>query len=362
MPTATLESTVEAAAAQGDILVVSALTRTFGGLKAVDAVDLTIPRGGLRALIGPNGAGKSTMVNMLSGATRPSSGRICLDGRELAGCNATVVSRAGMVRTFQNGRLFHRLTVLENVLVGAAGLYRNGLVSSVVRSPSFRAEEARMRAHAHALLMRLGMSADSGRVVGSLPYGKQRKIEIARALIGEPKVLLLDKPGAPMLACEDLDVAYGPVTALRGVSLHVGVGECVALLGSNGAGKTTLLRALPGLIRPRGGVITFDGARMAGLSPERRVRAGLAHAPERRRIFPGLTVRENLEVATAAWKRPGQSSAADLDRVYALLPRLKERVTQYGWSLSGGEQQMLAVGRALMSRPRLFCSMNHRSA
>ena len=155
-----------------------------------------------------------------------------------------------------------------------------------------------------------------------------------------------------MLACDGLDVAYGPVQALRGVSLRVGAGECVALLGSNGAGKTTLLRALSGLIRPRAGAITFNGAAMAGLSAERRVRAGLAHAPERRRIFPGLTVWENLEVATAAWKRPGQSSTADLDRVYALFPRLKERRTQYGWSLSGGEQQMLAVGRALMSRPK----------
>ena len=155
-----------------------------------------------------------------------------------------------------------------------------------------------------------------------------------------------------MLACENLEVAYGPVVALRGVSLRIEAGECVALLGSNGAGKTTLLRALSGLIRPRSGAITFNGTRLAGLSPEQRVRAGLAHAPERRRIFPGLTVRENLEVATAAWKRPGQSSAADLDRVYALFPRLKERVAQYGWSLSGGEQQMLAVGRALMSRPK----------
>ncbi len=109
-----------------------------------------------------------------------------------------------------------------------------------------------------------------------------------------------------MLACEGLEVAYGPVIALRGVSLHVDVGECVALLGSNGAGKTTLLRALSGLIRPRGGAITFDGARMAGLSPEKRVRAGLAHAPERRRIFPGLTVRENLEVR----RRRGDAQAS----------------------------------------------------
>ncbi len=155
-----------------------------------------------------------------------------------------------------------------------------------------------------------------------------------------------------MLACEDLCVSYGPVEALRSVSLTVAKGECVALLGSNGAGKTTLLRALSGLVRARSGIVQFDGAVLGTLSAERRVRAGLAHAPERRRIFPGLTVAENLEVATAAWKRVGQSSAADLDRVYALFPRLKERRTQYGWSLSGGEQQMLAVGRALMSRPK----------
>ena len=127
-----------------------------------------------------------------------------------------------------------------------------------------------------------------------------------------------------MLACENLSVFYGPVEALRGIDLTVGAGECVALLGSNGAGKTTLLRALSGLLRPRGGAIRFDGAVMGTMSAEKRVRAGLAHAPERRRIFPGLTVRENLEVATAGWKRVGQSSAADLDRVLTLLPRQRE--------------------------------------
>ncbi len=155
-----------------------------------------------------------------------------------------------------------------------------------------------------------------------------------------------------MLACDGLCVSYGPVEALRSVSLTVAKGECVALLGSNGAGKTTLLRALSGLMKVRSGTIHFDGTLLGTQSAERRVRAGLAHAPERRRIFPGLTVAENLEVATSAWKRIGQSTAADLDRVYGLFPRLKERHGQYGWSLSGGEQQMLAVGRALMSRPQ----------
>ncbi len=157
-----------------------------------------------------------------------------------------------------------------------------------------------------------------------------------------------------MLACDDLAVSYGPVAALRGVSLTVGRGECVALLGANGAGKTTLLRALSGLVRMRGGTVRLDGQTIDALAPDRRARLGLAHVPERRRIFPGLTVRENLTVATAGWRRAGQSVSAELDRVVALFPRLGERQRQYGWTLSGGEQQMLAVGRALMARPRVL--------
>ena len=157
-----------------------------------------------------------------------------------------------------------------------------------------------------------------------------------------------------MLRCDDLSVAYGAVQALAGVSLEIARGECVALLGSNGAGKTTLLRAISGLVRQQSGRISLDGVDLAGVPPEQRVRRGLAHAPERRRIFPGLTVLENLEVATAGWRGFRQSIQPDLERVFALFPRLKERRPQLGWSLSGGEQQMLAIGRALMSRPRVL--------
>ena len=157
-----------------------------------------------------------------------------------------------------------------------------------------------------------------------------------------------------MLRCEGLTVAYGAVQALVGVNLEIASGECVALLGSNGAGKTTLLRTISGLVRQQAGRISFDGADLSGIRPEQRVRMGLAHAPERRRIFPGLTVLENLEVATTGWRGFRQSIETDLERVFALFPRLKERRPQLGWSLSGGEQQMLAIGRALMSRPSLL--------
>jgi branched-chain amino acid transport system ATP-binding protein len=157
-----------------------------------------------------------------------------------------------------------------------------------------------------------------------------------------------------MLDIDALCVSYGAVQALDKVSLTVAKGESVALLGANGAGKTTLLRAISGLERAKSGDIRFAGESILGVAAEMRVRAGVAHSPERRRIFPGLTVRENLDVATSSWRKFGQSHAEDLDRVFDLFPRLKQRVGQYGWSLSGGEQQMLAIGRALMSRPRIL--------
>lgn len=157
-----------------------------------------------------------------------------------------------------------------------------------------------------------------------------------------------------MLVCDDISVNYGNVQALNSVSLNVAERECVALLGPNGAGKTSLLRAISGLVRQRAGTVTLNGEAIDALPPELRVRAGLAHVPERRRIFPGLTVLENLEVATVNWRHFGQAIDADLAKVFGLFPRLKERVAQRGWSLSGGEQQMLAVGRALMARPRVL--------
>jgi len=157
-----------------------------------------------------------------------------------------------------------------------------------------------------------------------------------------------------MLRVDALTANYGPIQALQGIALEVKPGEVVALLGANGAGKTTLLRTLSGLHRGFTGTVAFDGRELAKLSAERRVRLGMAHVPEGRRVFPGLTIRENLEVATSAWRKRGMSIDEDLGKVFALFPRLKERIDQLAWSLSGGEQQMLAIGRALMARPKML--------
>jgi branched-chain amino acid transport system ATP-binding protein len=156
-----------------------------------------------------------------------------------------------------------------------------------------------------------------------------------------------------MLALESIDVFYGPVQALHGVSLEVREGEIVTLVGSNGAGKSTTLRTVSGLVSPRSGRVLLGGAPIQGQRADRVVARGVAHAPEGRRIFTRLTVRENLEMG-AYLVRDRKAAAETLARVFALFPRLEERRDQAGGTLSGGEQQMLAIGRALMSRPRLL--------
>jgi branched-chain amino acid transport system ATP-binding protein len=156
-----------------------------------------------------------------------------------------------------------------------------------------------------------------------------------------------------MLELSDLHTYYGNIRALRGLSLSVERGEIVTLIGGNGAGKTTTLRTILGLVRPRRGSVTFNGTRVDTLATDRIVRLGVAQSPEGRHIFPRMSVLENLELGAFA-RRDRDGIAPDLERVLSLFPRLRERLTQKGGTLSGGEQQMLAISRALMARPELL--------
>jgi branched-chain amino acid transport system ATP-binding protein len=157
----------------------------------------------------------------------------------------------------------------------------------------------------------------------------------------------------PMLSVRDLHVSYpGGVNAVKGASLDVNEGEIVALLGSNGAGKSTLLNCISGLIRPRAGQVTFQGHDITRLAAHRIIRLGMAQSPEGRRVFAPLTVRENLLLG--GYTHRGRTLSESLDGVLALFPRLRDRLPQLAGTLSGGEQQMLAIGRALMARPRLL--------
>ncbi len=156
-----------------------------------------------------------------------------------------------------------------------------------------------------------------------------------------------------MLEVSDVHTYYGNIRALKGVSLTVNRGEIVTLIGSNGAGKTTTLKTVIGTVHPLRGTIVFNGQRIDRLSTDKIVRLGIAQSPEGRRIFPRMTVMENLELGAFA-RRDRENIAQDLERVFMLFPRLRERLTQKGGTLSGGEQQMLAMGRALMARPTVL--------
>jgi branched-chain amino acid transport system ATP-binding protein len=157
-----------------------------------------------------------------------------------------------------------------------------------------------------------------------------------------------------MLEIQNLEVSYGKIRAIKGISLHVNQGEVVVLVGANGAGKTTLLKTISGLLAPSSGSIKFQGLDLTKIAPHQRVIEGICQAPEGRGIFPGMTVEENLQIGKYSRETAKIEMTEDLERIFALFPRLKDRRTQLGGTLSGGEQQMLAIGRALMSRPKVL--------
>lgn len=157
-----------------------------------------------------------------------------------------------------------------------------------------------------------------------------------------------------LLNVENLHVSYGKIKAIKGISLSVNQGEIVTLVGANGAGKTTLLKTISGILAPVDGAIQFEGHDLTKIRPFQRVIEGICQSPEGRGIFPGMTVRENLEIGKFGRSTAKVEMEEDLEMVFNLFPRLRERQSQFGGTLSGGEQQMLAIGRALMSRPRLL--------
>lgn len=156
-----------------------------------------------------------------------------------------------------------------------------------------------------------------------------------------------------MLRIDDLCVRYGAIEALRGISLQVAAGEIVTLIGGNGAGKSTLMRAIAGLVKPVSGAITFEGRTITGIRPHHCVRLGIGHSPEGRLVFGDQSVRDNLMLGAYA-RDDSDAIASDIDKYFAVFPRLAERQDQQAGTLSGGEQQMLAIARALMSRPKLL--------
>jgi branched-chain amino acid transport system ATP-binding protein len=430
--------------AREPLLEARALTKRFGGLAAVENVDLTIRRGEILGVIGPNGAGKTTFVNCVTGLDKPTSGTLVFRGQDITKLPSYAIGRLGVARTFQVVKPLKQLTVRDNVAIGAM---------FGARGRERTARQARERAE--EVLTRVGLQHRIAHRASDLTIPDLKRLELAKALAMDPELLLLDevmaglnptevenamellrqinregvtlfviehvmkaimgisdrlvvlhygkkiaegKPqeivespavieaylgarfakraraarrtdpltdggdfrkappartGETLLEVSGLSSGYGEVQILWDVSLEVRKGEVVALIGANGAGKTTLLYTLSGLVKPRSGSIRFAGRALTRARPEEIVAAGIVHVPQGRRLFPGLTVKENL-LQGVYLRRDREKIAADLDWVFGLLPRLKERANQMAGRLSGGEQQMCAIGRGLMGRPRLL--------
>ena len=453
-PAATAAPVATGQASPGDaVLSVRGLGKRFGGVTALDGVDLDVTRGEVVGVIGPNGAGKSTLVGLVCGALAPTAGTVALGGRDVSAEGAARRARLGIGRTHQIPRPFARMTVLDNLLLAAS-------------NSGHRAGTSLRRTECLRILDRTGLADHADTLAGGLTLLRRKRLELARAMALSPRLLMLDEIGAglvesetaelidlmldlrtevdgmlviehvmdvitaccdrtavldfgklialgptravladptvaavylgtaagehapaadpgpglaagipgsdsgkgapplaprtapatatsaePLLDVRGLTVDYGGLRALREVDLVVHPGETVALLGANGAGKTTFARAVAGALPLSGGTVRFAGTDVTGWRADRVTAAGLAQCLEGRRIFGTLSVEENLVLGA------GDASAAErsrrLEQVYDVFPILADRRNQSGTAMSGGQQQMLAVGRALMSEPRL---------
>jgi len=382
----------------------------FGGVRAASEVSLRADAGRITSLIGPNGAGKTTVLNMLSGFYRPDAGAIRIGGKEVQGRAAWRVARAGIARTYQTTQLFGSMTVAENLAIAGGGEallsfvnYRGDLDGPAADLPHVDkrlVEIARALAtkpsvllldepaaglskpdkKTLAVLLRriaesgiavvlvehdmdvvMGISdtvvvLDAGVVIASgAPAEVQRDPAVRKAYLGEhalqPSGARAAAGGGAYLAVKHLEAGYGAEPVLKGVDLEVREREMVAVLGANGAGKSTLMRAISGLLRPVKGGIAFGGEDVVRLPAHKVMPRGLVLVPEGRQVFPDLSVLHNLELG--AFRR-GDDASADIESMLERFPRLRERLHQRAGLLSGGEQQMLAIARGLMARPKLL--------
>lgn len=415
---------------------ISGLVRRFGGVVAVDDLSFDIGTGEALAIIGPNGAGKSTLLRMLAGQDRPTGGSIVLaDVGAVQGRSPRFLTRHGVALARQIPRPLGSLTVAQNIEVGLrAGASRN---------------DATSRERLGRVLELTGLEPQAGRLASRLALLDLKRLEVARALASEPRLLLLDEVsaglneselsaaiellrrlnrsgitlvvvehvqrvvheladrvlvlnwgklltvgtpeqvtadkrvqdvylgsgrtatarrplpavsapdtdedahgGSPGLEITSLDVRHGGQHTLRGVDLRIRPGQIVTVLGANGAGKTTLAQSISGLVAATSGSIRWNGREITGVPASRRARLGIAHCQEGRKLFRGLTVRENLELG--GFGASGRQRAKRLEYVHEVFPVLAERRDQIATTMSGGQQQMVAIGRALMSAPTLL--------
>jgi ABC-type branched-subunit amino acid transport system ATPase component len=422
---------------QGAVLQAEGIRKNFGGIRAVDGVDITVDAGQVHALIGPNGAGKTTAFHLISGMFGPDAGSVKLHGKPVHGMSPDEICQQGLARSFQITNLFKGLTIEENLRLSLQARHagRFNVWRDVDDYPQVHAET-------RELLKFLGLEGIEETLGGDLSYGGQRLVDLGIALGSKPQVLLMDEPLAGLAAAErervcrlvktiavnipvlivehDIDrvldfsqrvtvmnqgqvlmsgtpdavredqrvqeiytgtgtppvtgrvagvatdrpllldfqgvnAFYGKSHILNDASLQVRDGEIVALLGRNGAGKSTLLKALCGLLPPASGTVAFEGKNIAGLPAPTIARMGIGYVPQGRGLFAGMTVAENLALGRLARATDGSHGVAwSEEKIFEYFPRLKERMHIAADYLSGGEQQMAAVARALSGNVKLL--------
>lgn len=445
-------------------LACSGVTVRFGGLVALDAVDVAVPRAEIVGLVGPNGAGKSTLFAVLSGLLTPDHGRVTMAGEDVTGARPQARAARGLARTFQHPELFPGLTVRDHlVLAHRVRHTRRRVWADLIALGSLRPADKAERRSIDELIQLLGLGPIADRMAAGLPLGTARVVELGRALATSPSVLLLDEPssgltaaeteqfeatlrrvanddgasillvehdvdlvmrlcdsvnvldfgrliahgtpaqvradplvraaylgeeviaspagdatspakvhaglpqqsvdtaaapadaatGAGTLVVSELSVRYGDATALDRVSFRVAGGRALAVLGPNGAGKSSLARSLSGLVPPTHGTVALDGKDIADWPPHRIRRAGLLQLPEGRGVFRRMSVNDNLKLAVL--DVPGRRQRTEaIDLALTAFPNLATRRRQVAGRLSGGEQQMLSLARALATRPQLL--------
>jgi ABC-type branched-subunit amino acid transport system ATPase component len=409
------------------LLEVDGLTKRFGGLVAVKDIGFSIKGGEILGLIGPNGSGKSTVMKCIMGIEKPNAGTVKLEGINVAGWPTHRIARQGVGIVFQHSRPLQRQTILEHIKL--ALLPDNLLMLFTDHNVSRRAEE---------IAARVGLAKVMHRLPRTLPFADLRRLELAKAIARNPKVVLIDEPFAgltkaevadfsnligsfraeghavllvdhnvksvaalvdralamylgeyvadgtaeevmrnetvravylggkietaarperegkgrpPLLDVRNVGVLYGKAQALDDVSIHVGEGEFVSVVGLNGAGKTTLFNAISGLV-PSSGAVTWKGEAIGGMTPAKIARMGIVQCPETRELFGDMSVRENLDLG--GQHLPVAETQRQLQWLFELFPILHSRQGQVARTLSGGEQQMLAIARALMMKPKLL--------
>jgi ABC-type branched-subunit amino acid transport system ATPase component/ABC-type branched-subunit amino acid transport system permease subunit len=419
--------------ADGPVLVARGLAKSFGGIRAVRGMDLTVRDRTLHALIGPNGAGKTTAFNLVSGLFPPDAGTIELDGRSIAGLKPEDITAAGVGRSFQITNLFGGLSVQENIRLAVQARHRT-------RFAVWRATAAAVDAETAELIAYLGLAGLERAEAAALSYGGQRLLDMGLALATRPHILLLDEPLAglaaaerqrvaalvktvsaeipilfvehdidrvfqiadhvtvmnegemlvdgtaedargsdkvravyigsgaaaiaakaresaaaarPLLVVDKIDTFYGKSHILHGVSLDVHEHEVVALLGRNGAGKSTLLKTLIGIAPPDAGSIMLAGEGTEKLPSAHIARRGIGYVPQGRGLFTGMSVADNLALGRLK-RRTGSGIHWNDERVLEFFPRLRERWRTPADYLSGGEQQMVAIARALTGDVRVL--------